>query len=197
VRLGPRSTLATVAVVVGDALRRHGVRAVLTGGACASFYTRGGYESRDMGFVVVGGATQATVDRALASVGFRRVRDRFVHPEVPFYVEFPRGPLAIGDDYSIRPAMRATPAGRALMLSATDACRDRLAAFYHWRDRSSLEVAVLIARHHRVDLARIRRWSGAEGFATGFDEFAAEIRRVGKLARRRQGRPQGARHERR
>jgi hypothetical protein len=30
-----------MAIVVGDALRRHGVRAILTGGACASLHTAG------------------------------------------------------------------------------------------------------------------------------------------------------------
>ena len=181
-RIGPRSSLAAVAIAVGDALRRHGIRAVLTGGACASLYTRGSYQSRDMDFIAVGAVTQPGLDRAMASVGFRRKGDRYVHPAVSFYVEFPRGPLAIGDDYQISPVTRSTAAGRAFVLSATDSCRDRLAAFYHWNDRQSLGVAVSIARRNRVDLARIRRWSAREGFPDRFVEFRAE------LARRRQAR---------
>jgi len=39
VRIGARSSLAGVAVAVRDALRRHGIQAVLTGGACASLLT--------------------------------------------------------------------------------------------------------------------------------------------------------------
>lgn len=65
---------------------------------------------------------------------------------------------------------------RALVLSPTDSCRDRLAAFYHWNDRQSLEVAVAIARRNRVNMAAIRRWSIAEGAARGFDEFLAELK---------------------
>ena len=122
-----------------------GPRAVLTGGACASLYTRGSYQSRDMDFIVAGAVTQPGLDRAMASVGFHRSGDRYVHAQVLFYVEFPRGPLAIGDDYEIVPVTRSTAAGRALVLSATDSCRDRLAAFYHWNDRQSLDVAVSIA----------------------------------------------------
>ena len=140
-RIGPRSSLAAVAVTVGDALRRHGIRAVLTGGPCASLYTRGAYQSRDMDFIVAGAVTQPGLDRAMASVGFQRRGDRYVHVQVLFYVEVPRGPLAIGDDYQIVPVTRSTAAGRALVLSATDSCRDRLAAFYHWNDRQSLDVA--------------------------------------------------------
>lgn len=94
-RSGRRPSLAPLAITVGDALRRHGIRAVLTGGACASLYTRGAYQSVDMDFIVSGPVTQAALDPARASVGFRRRRDRYVHPRFPFYVEFPSGPLAI------------------------------------------------------------------------------------------------------
>jgi hypothetical protein len=48
-----------------------------------------------MDFIVSGPVTQAALDPARASVGFRRRRDRYVHPRFPFYVEFPSGPLAI------------------------------------------------------------------------------------------------------
>jgi hypothetical protein len=176
VRLDERSSLPVVAGAVGAALADHGIRAVLTGGACASLYTRGRYQSRDMDFIVTGSPTQALLDAALAALGFVRKGDRYVHPRVPFYVEFPRGPLAIGNDYRIRPVQRVAHGRRWLALSATDSCRDRLAAFYHWNDRQSLRVAVQIARAQRIILADIRRWSVAEGFSQRFDEFLADVR---------------------
>jgi hypothetical protein len=185
VKINSRSILATVAFAVGDALRRHGIRAVLTGGACASLHSRGSYVSRDMDFIVTGPVTQAGLDSAMASVGFHRRGDRYVHPEVEFYVEFPRGPLAIGGDHEITPLMRSSAARRMLVLSATDSCRDRLAAFYHWNDRQSLEVAVQVASRSRIDLALIRRWSIKEGFADRFAEFTAELARRRRQARRR------------
>lgn len=178
-----RSGLGAVAVAVGDALRRHGIRAVLTGGACASLYTRGTYHSVDVDFILIGPVTRAGLDAAMATAGFTRTGDRYIHPRVRFYVEFPRGPLAIGDDYRIRPVERRTRHGRSLALSATDSCRDRLAAFYHWNDRQSLKVALWIALRNRVDLKVVRRWSIAEGFADPFVEFVAELERA--RARRR------------
>ena len=93
-------------------------------------------------------------------------------------MEFPRGPLAIGDDYRIDPVERRTPHGRFLALSATDSCRDRLAAFYHWNDRQSLQVAVGIALRNRVRLTAVERWSVGEEFGTRFVEFAAELKRA-------------------
>lgn len=183
--LSKRSSLAAVAIAVGDALRRHGIRAVLTGGACASLYTRGLYQSADMDFIVSGRVTQAALDQTMASIGFRRRHDRYVHPRLRFYVEFPRGPLAVGADYRLRPVERARGRARTLALSATDSCRDRLAAFYHWADRQSLTVAVTIARRNPVDLAAVRRWSRGEGAAHLFDEFLAELARARRRARRR------------
>jgi hypothetical protein len=136
-----------------------------------------------MDFILAGATTQRQLDGAMASVGFVRKGDRFVHPRVAFYVEFPRGPLAIGGDYRIRPVERRGTHGRALILSATDSCRDRLAAFFHWRDRGSLDVAVAIALRNPLRLSVVRRWSVEEGFPEGFAEFLREVRQA--RARRR------------
>jgi hypothetical protein len=131
-----------------------------------------------MDFILASDVARAELDAAMRSVGFRRDGDRYVHARAPFFVEFPRGPLAIGDDHAIRPVARRTRGGHALMLSPTDSCRDRLAAFYHWNDRQSLAVAVEIARARRVSLGTIRDWSAREGFPARFEEFAAALRRA-------------------
>ena len=170
-----RSSLSSVAIQVGDALRRHGIRAILTGGACASLHSGGAYVSADMDFILLGHVTQAALDAAMGSVGFRRRADRYLHSRARFYVEFPRGPVAIGGDYRIKPVEHRLSRARALVLSPTDSCRDRLAAFYHWNDRQSLAVAVAIARRNRVKLAAIHRWSVTEGAEHRFDEFLAEL----------------------
>lgn len=180
-----RSSLADVAAVVGGALARFGVRAVLTGGACATIYSKGAYQSHDLDFIVDDASTRKDVDAALDSVGFVRRGDRYVSPRTPFFVEFPRGPLAIGDDLDVRAVRLRVPRGSVLALSATDACRDRLAAFYHWSDRQSLQAAVDIARRRRVDLAAIRRWSVGEGALERFEEF----RHAWAANRRPPGRP--------
>ena len=172
-----RSAIADVAAAVTEALTRSGLSAVLTGGACATIYSGGAYQSHDLDFILRGGGTRKGLDDAMASIGFRREGDRYVHPSTPFFVEFPRGPLAIGDDFDIRPVVLQLQRGSALALSATDACRDRLAAFYHWSDRQSLYVAVEIALRHRVNIARVRRWSEDEGFDDRFAEFRQELAR--------------------
>ncbi len=190
-KLTARSTLADVAVTVGDALRRAGIRAVLTGGACANLYTKGAHLSRDADFVLVSPCTTGDLDRALSDLGFERRRDRYVHLRVPFVVEFPRGPLGIGEDFRIRPVWLRRQGGRTLALSATDACRDRLAAYYHWTDWQSLAVAVSIASQNRVSLAKIRSWSRSEGQLDGYLVFLAERARARSAPGRRRPVRQG------
>jgi hypothetical protein len=182
--LSERSSLGAVAAAVARALRSHGIRAVLTGGACATLYSKGAYNSEDLDFIVIGTATRGRMDAAMGSVGFMRRQDQYVHRRSRFYVEFPRGPLAIGGDYRIRVVQRRVGQGRILMLSATDSCRDRLAAFYHWNDRQSLTVAAEIAVRNRVDLRALRRWSAAEGAERPFTEFLSEIKRLRRRVRR-------------
>ncbi|HEX9150274.1 MAG TPA: hypothetical protein VF958_14035 [Thermoanaerobaculia bacterium] len=78
----------------------------------------------------------------------------------------------------MKPVRRRIGASTIRVLSATDSCRDRLAAFYHWNDRQSLDAAVRIALRNRVDMPKIRTWSAQEGAADGFLEFSRELARA-------------------
>ncbi len=171
--------LKEVARRVALALEKEGLRAVLTGGACASLYSGGAYQSSDLDFVLLEAVREQRLVRAMASIGFVLRGGHFVCPGLPFFVEFPKGPLGIGRDIRIAPVRLPVRGTEIAALSATDACRDRLAAFYHWNDRASLKVALAIARRHRVDLKLIRSWSEGEGAGPAFEEF------LGRLATKR------------
>jgi len=175
VSLTARSSLQDVALAVGAQLTRRGIRAVLTGGACVAIYT-GTYVSSDADFILQGNVRQRALDEAMRQLGFERHGDRYDHPETPFFVEFPPGPLSIGEDLAIRPVeMHVAEEGSAVLaLSPTDSCRDRLAAFYHWDDRQALRLAVEIARKHEVDFHIIKVWSVGEGMSDKYDEFLRE-----------------------
>jgi hypothetical protein len=186
--ISKRASIKDVAAAVGRALQQASIEAVLTGGACATIYSDGACVSRDLDFIVRSGGTRAALDAALASVGFVRDHDRYLHPATPFIVEFPRGPLSIGDDPNIKPAEMRIGRTTIAALSPTDSCRDRLAAFYHWSDRQSLRSAVEIALRHRVSMATIRKWSEREGAAEKFGEFSSQVAAGRKFGRtRRQG----------
>ncbi len=115
----------------------------------------------------------------MSGIGFERREDQYFHKRTRFFVEFPAGPLGIGRDLGIKPIRIRTAKGSSIRaLSATDSCRDRLAGFYHWADRQSLEAAVEIALRHRLNMKKIRSWSESEGASEGFTTFTREIERA-------------------
>lgn len=177
-----------MAFCVARALQREGVRAVLTGGACASIYTRGAYQSVDLDFVLQGLVPPKSLDRAMKTIGFARRGNQYFHASARFYVEFPPGPLAIGSDYDIRPVTRRIGGAGIFLLSATDSCRDRLAAYLHWDDRQGLETAIAIALRSRIDLAAIHDWSVREGALAQFEKFLAGLDRARRQRRSRRRR---------
>jgi len=185
VTITDRTSLREVALAVARALAEHGVRAVLTGGACASIHAKGRYLSEDLDFILEGRVAVADLDRAMATIGFVRNANRYVHPASRFWVEFPRGPLAVGADLEVRPIALGRTSARLLALSPTDSCRDRLAAYFHWNDRQSLAVALEIAKHHEIDLDLVRRWSEGEGHSARFEEFFRQLAPSAPRASRR------------
>jgi hypothetical protein len=185
VRLTARSPLKKVIEVVAGALESAGIRAVFVGGACAAIYSGGAYTSEDLDLIIQSAPRQKELDQAMASIGFTRRAAQYFHGKSSFFVEFPKGPLTIGRDVRIKPIRLKIGRSGVLALSATDSCRDRLAAFYHWDDRQSLDVAVQIALENDVRLTTIRRWSIGEGALDRFKEFQDELGR----SRQRRNRP--------
>jgi hypothetical protein len=75
-----RSSLSTAAGPVGTVLADRGIRAVLTGAACASLYTRGRYHSRDMDVQIArtNRVALAAIRRWSHAEGFPHRFDEFV-----------------------------------------------------------------------------------------------------------------------
>lgn len=173
--IGPHSTLTDVAFLVCSALDRLSITAVLTGGSAATYYAPEAYQSRDLDFVLTihapGGAA------ALEALGFSEKDQVYRHPSTHFTIDFPRGPLAVGDE--IIAAWRTDRrAGEILhVLSPTDSCRDRLASFLFWNDFSGLEQALAVARaqRRRVDLSVIEDWCQKERHSAKFELFKQRL----------------------
>ena len=185
--LSAKSSLKEFSITVGSALRAQGIRAVLTGGACASIYTGGKYMSGDADFILRGRVDRRALDEALHRLGFGREGDRYVHRSSRFFVEFPAGPLAIGGDVNIEPVEIRLRDKVALALSATDSCRDRLSGYFHWQDRESLAVAIEIAVRNEIDWHAVKSWSEKEGAIEGFEDFQDQAQAVRRGRNRGKG----------
>jgi hypothetical protein len=173
-KLNAASPIEEVAAVVSDALTSAGITAVLSGGAAVQIYTSGLYESRDLDFVAL--ASQRELQRVLQPLGFTRQAGRhFIHETCPYTLEFPPWPLAVGNEVVRSWGEQSVGELRIQILTPSQCVMDRLAAFYHWRDRQGLDQAVLVASLHSVDRNEIERWSVSEGHADLHKEFVTGL----------------------
>ena len=168
------STLAEVAWAVCTALDRAGVEAVLTGGSAATFYAPDAYQSRDLDFILFSGDPTGAAEEALLALGYRRAGNHYEHRDNPLLLEFPPGPLAVGGDIIENFSVLQDETRVLRVLTPTDCCKDRLAAFFHWSDRGALEqaLAVALACTDRIDFEELERWSTREGGEERYAEFA-------------------------
>ena len=170
-------SIEELAGLVCATLENAGITTTLTGGACVAIWSGGSYVSRDLDFIEEGPVPRRQVKSVLAKIGFREKDRYFVHPETEFFVEFPTGPLTVGDERVHTVATRDTGVGRLRLLSPTDCVKDRLAAFFHWNDTMALEQALLVAKEQPIDVADLRRWASLEGQIdklTVFEEALAQ-----------------------
>ena len=164
-------TEADLWVYVAVGLAESGIESVLVGGAVVSIYTSGAYQSGDLDFIV-SSLFSDRLPKAMESIGFEKKGRHYSHPECKhLFVEFPPGPLAIGDDTGIQPEEKMFE-GRVLkILSPTDCIRDRLVSYIHFKSRDALDQAVLVARSQPFDLSKIKEWCRLENASEVFAEF--------------------------
>ena len=172
-------TLEELGAVVCETLASHKIDAVLSGGSCVSVWTDNQYSSNDMDMITTTLTSQYQLSAALESIGFIRSGQGryYVHPDTDFALEFPSGPLMVGDEQITEDRIYnlQTKTGTLRLLSPTDCEKDRLAAFYHWGDKQRWEQAVGVARRHKPDWAGLQRWHHTEGVESSYPDFRAAV----------------------
>ena len=151
---------------------------MLSGGGAATFYTPEAYQSDDLDFILqFAAATFPPNDAPLRELGFERKNKvgHYFHPAVPYTLGFSIGPLAVGEEVLTSWDTRFLEDQRLFILTPTDCIRDRLAAFIHWKDFSSLEQALAVAKNHPIEIGAIEAWWRAEGGARQFEIFAERL----------------------
>jgi len=181
VKIDAQTPLPDVARAVCTALHRVGVTAVLTGGSAATYYAPEAYQSKDIDFVVVAFDLDdpAAAQASLEAIGYKRELNYYRHTCSRYPIEFPPGPLGVDGDL-VQDWRTEQRDGTVLhVLHPSDCCKDRLAAFFHWADRSALEQAVAVAHAHaaELDFEGLREWASREGHLGRYEEFE---RRVGR-----------------
>ena len=154
-----------LAALVSQTLEAEGIKATLSGGGAVSVYTHNRYQSSDLDFVT--SARRDALGAALRPLGFIPASDlrRVTHPGTALFLEFPAGPLEFGDrvvHHDEIPRLE-TPWGPLRVIMPTQCVMDRLAAYWHWRDRQSWDQAVMVAAHQTVDYEELLAYAASEG----------------------------------
>jgi len=164
-------TRLELAAFVSDAFRRNGINVVLSGGSCVSIYSKEQYVSMDLDFVNAGFAKRSDIINVMNSLNFIEENRYFKHPDTEIFIEFPPGPLGVGDEPVKQIDELITKVGILRIISPTDCVKDRLSWYYHNNDTECLEQAVLVAKQNRIDIQEIKRWSRVEGKEGVFDKI--------------------------
>jgi len=164
-----------LAAFIDTHLRDKEIQVILSGGASVAIYSNYQYVSKDLDFIARFSIDHKKVKSSMQEIGFQRQGRYFHHPETPYFVEFISGPPSVGQDPISGFNELSLETGKIRLLSPTDCVKDRLAAFYHWGDRQSLEQALLVARSRGIDLDNVESWSIREGKKDEFEEFKRRL----------------------
>jgi hypothetical protein len=168
-------TQAELGAFVQSYLRQKQIEVVLAGGAAVAIYSNNKYVSKDLDLINIYGVNRRKIREAMLEIGFFEQGRYFRHPDSQFFVEFPPGPLAIGEEPVKQIIEKRLSTGTLKLISPTDCVKDRLAAYYHWGDQQSLFQALLVAQQHKIDVEEIRRWSLAEGKRNEFERIEGRL----------------------
>lgn len=160
-------------------LEGEGISCVLVGGAVVSIYSKGAYRSGDLDMIT---EKRRLLPEALAKIGFQPSKSHyFKHPECDHLVlEFPKGPVELGEQYPVIPA-EVIVEGRVIkLLSPTDCVKDRMASFIHWKSKDAFNQAVLVCRTQaeNINMKELADWCEREGSSSAFQELKRNLKNI-------------------
>lgn len=164
-----------LAAYIQEALHAKGIQVVLSGGSAVAFYSSNKYVSKDLDLINTSFSKRSKIKAVMENLGFREQGRYFIHDETTFFVEFPDGPLSVGEEPVKEISEFELSTGILKVLSPTDCVKDRLCAFYFWNDLQGLEQAILVTKSQNVDLNEIKRWSQIEEKVKEFKVFKDKI----------------------
>ena len=171
---------------VGEHLSKNGLDAVLVGGAVVSVYTDGIYQSGDLDFIIQNLAKEK-LPTLMKEVGFEKHGRHYIHPECGhLFVEFPPGPLEIGEETNIRSESIESNGAIIKILSPTDCIKDRLANYIYFKSQEGMDQALLVAKLQPFNKSLVEKWCIEENHGHVFGEFLTLF----KKSQKKGGRPQ-------
>lgn len=174
-KISAKTKLDELAGFVAGHLRNQGIQVVLVGGAVVTIYSKNEYQSKDLDFISPNDHHE--LNQAMLKIGFERRGKNFFHPDTEFTVEFPTGPVAIGNENPvIAEGEIKLKTGTVQLLSPTQCVMDRLAWFYHYNDRQCLDQALAVAKNNKINFDKVKTWSNNENAMDKFQFFIEKLK---------------------
>jgi hypothetical protein len=164
-----------LAAFVQSHLQQAGISVVLSGGSAVSFYSSNKYVSKDLDLINANFARRREIMTVMEKIGFREQGRYFINPDTEYFIEFPDGPLSVGEEPVKEINEFELSTGTLRIISPTDCVKDRLCAYYFWNDLQGLAQAILVTRNQKVDLKEVKRWSMGEGKESDFEIFREKL----------------------
>ncbi|OVE75562.1 hypothetical protein BVX97_04025 [bacterium E08(2017)] len=168
-------TRLQLAALISSAFQKENINVVLSGGSCVSIYSDDKYVSMDLDFVNAAFTKRDKIIAVMKSLGFHEKNRYFRHSDTDLLVEFPPGPLGVGQEPVKQVDEIKTETGILRIISPTDCVKDRLTWVYHDNDTECLRQAILVAQNNKVDIEEIERWSKNEGKLEQFKQIQEQL----------------------
>jgi hypothetical protein len=175
-----KMTQGELGAFIQSQLREKGIEVILSGGAAVAIYSNNKYVSKDLDLINIFGVNRRKIRDTMTAMGFYEEGRYFRHLDSRFFVEFPPGPLTIGEEHVKQIVEKKLSTGILKVISPTDCVKDRLAAYYHWGDQQSLLQASLVAQGNKINIDEIKRWSLTEGKLEEFEKIKDKLRTMSK-----------------
>ena len=161
--------IVELAALVADHLKQRGISVVLVGGLAVEIYSENLYLTKDIDMIDISYQEPVVLCQAMAEIGFSKQGRVFVNDTTDICVEFPSGPLSVGEQLITETTVFESNVGEIPILFAKDVIKDRLAAYFHWQDRPSLVQAVAVMIKHPIALNELKSFCQNESNENEFD----------------------------
>ena len=126
-------------------------------------YTHSNYSSYDLDFIANPSIKSEQVKNAMIEAGFEKTKDRyFKHPDNDYYVEFPTGPVSLGNEEPKEHSELKTHVGTLKLLTPTNCVKDRLCAYLYHNGEECFSQAIAVAHKNEIDKENLLKWAAKE-----------------------------------
>lgn len=157
------STLEETAAYICTKLKEKRIDVVLSGGSCMEIYTKSNFSSLDIDFIPNPSVTSKQIEKIMLELGFKKVPPRYYkYDSNPNYIEFPTGPVSLGNDLTKKFSELKTHVGTLTLLTPTDCIKDRLCALVYHGGEECYSQAVAVAHLNDFDKDDLTQWAKNE-----------------------------------